>query len=80
MAGKLRVYSGNWCGLERRIVAATSKRAAAELIGTTLYDFNNYYDETGNAEELAVALASPGTVFSQPYTDHRAPWVPVKPK
>lgn len=79
MARKLKVYNGNWCGLEMRMVAATSKRAAAALIGVSLHEFNAYYGETSNAQDIATALAEPGAVFSKPYTDHKANWRRVKP-
>lgn len=71
MARKLKVYgiltSHNIPGIGyrqcRTIVAATSKKAAAEAMGMTDYEFNRYGSVTGNEYELELALGSPGTVF-----------------
>lgn len=64
--GKLKV----WGGLsmvdriqKRTIVATKTKKRAVELVGTTMYDFNRYWGETGNVVELNVALNQPETVF-----------------
>lgn len=47
----------------RAVVAAPSKKRAAELLGLSMYTFNNYACETGNKKELDKALAQPETVF-----------------
>jgi hypothetical protein len=47
----------------RTIVATTSKKKAAALVGESLYHFNSYWCETGNEAELLAALASPDTVL-----------------
>lgn len=47
----------------RCIVAAKTKKRAVELLGVSLYEFNNYWCDTGNEIELEVALESPETVF-----------------
>lgn len=39
----------------RCIVAAASKRRAAELVGSSMYEFNGWWSQTGNQTELAVA-------------------------
>jgi len=59
-----------WGGLEfvhgkqvRTIVATYTKKRAAELLGVSMYYFNNYWTKTGNDIELEVALSEPETVF-----------------
>jgi hypothetical protein len=47
----------------RTIVAATSQAKAAEAVGATLSGFRDWWVESGNKDELAVALAKPGQVF-----------------
>jgi hypothetical protein len=47
----------------RTIVATTSQKAAAELVGISLSYLRGYWSETWNRQELEVALAQPGTVF-----------------
>lgn len=58
--GGLTVENGNQV---RTIVATTSKKKAAALVGESLYHFNEYWCETGNDIELQTALSSPMTVF-----------------
>ena len=47
----------------RAVVAAKSKKRAAELLGMSMYTFNNYACETGNKKELEKAMAQPETVI-----------------
>jgi hypothetical protein len=47
----------------RTIVATTSKKKAAELVGESIHQINTWWEETGNATEVAVATAKPDTVF-----------------
>jgi hypothetical protein len=59
----------------REIVAVTSVAAAhrafnASGVRCSISDVREYGSETGNAEELEVALAEPGVVFWRPL-DHR---------
>jgi len=61
--GSITAINGKRC---RTIVAATTQKEAAELIGISSYEFHTYWCETGNEQELKVALAKPNTVF---YTD-----------
>lgn len=62
---KLKVWSGN---VHRRgkqypaYVVATSKRLAAALAGTSLYDFNKFWAVPGNAES-AKCLAQGGGCY-----------------
>jgi len=47
----------------RVIVATTTKKRAAELLGISLYELNSYFSATGNAGEIDTAEAAPETVF-----------------
>lgn len=47
----------------RTIVAASTKKEAAELIGVSLYCFNQYWTRTGNKLEIEAALANPRKVL-----------------
>jgi len=66
MARALKVYGGCFDGTTRQIVAAPTKKAAAEALELSMYHFNGYGGETGNARELEVALSDPGKPFSAP--------------
>jgi hypothetical protein len=66
MSRKLKVYGGCFDGATRQIVAAPTKKAAAEALEVSVYHFNEYSCETGNLTELSVALADPGKPFSAP--------------
>ena len=50
----------------RAIIAAKTKKEAAAAFSMSLYIFNEYACETGNEEELQVALSDPGKVFYRP--------------
>jgi hypothetical protein len=50
-------------GQRRVIVAAKTKTAAARAFGESAYSFNLYGGETGNANEIAIAMSEPGSVF-----------------
>jgi hypothetical protein len=63
---KLKVYGGFTFVDGKQlitIVATTSKKKAAGLIGESLHSFNKWWRETGNATEVAVATSKPDTVF-----------------
>lgn len=64
---KLRVYGGLIFGRGKRqvrtIVAATSKKAAAEILEMRLNDFSSIFTETGNPLELEVAKNAPNCIF-----------------
>jgi len=62
----MRVWGGCFDGTTRQIVAAKTKKAAAEALGVSLYHFNNYGGETGNDLEVSVAMQCPGTPYSAP--------------
>ena len=74
---KLKVYG--WIGVRsacepsangsqqtREIVAAPSLAQVMRLTGLSRSYLTNYGCETGNEEELLVALGKPGTIFWQP--------------
>lgn len=66
---KLKVYGGlTFMNGEqyRTIVATTSKKKACEIVGGSLYHFNNYWSETGNKLEIEVATSQPETIFVAP--------------
>ena len=69
MARKLKVFGVNTFLLHsvqnRTIAAATSMKGFAELIGSSLNYVRDYACETGNAEEIKIALSNVGTVFVQ---------------
>ena len=53
----------------RCVVAARTKKEVMELFGITRNDFEHSACETGNATEIALAMASPGVVFWKPVDD-----------
>lgn len=66
----------------REIVAATSKAAAAALVGETPRRLFNLH-ETAHKASVAKAMSEPGVVFWQPLDVHGAAadsWTPVPPK
>jgi hypothetical protein len=65
----MKVYGMSF-GRERGIVAAKTKRAAAEAFGVTLHAFNGFACPTGNPEEIEIAMGKPGTPFFRPYPNY----------
>ncbi|MDU4254557.1 hypothetical protein [Pseudomonas sp.] len=59
---KLKTYCLNLDGIYNVMVAASSQRAAAELIGTTVYMLRTW-DAGFNDTDEALALSEPGQVF-----------------
>jgi hypothetical protein len=65
------------------VVAAPSRDAAVQLfravgIDCSLHSLRSYGGETGNVDSIAVAEASPGTVYVRPLDSHdRETFVPV---
>lgn len=47
----------------RTIVAASSQKQAAALVGESLSSFRTWWTDTGNDIECQTALSKPGTVF-----------------
>jgi hypothetical protein len=50
-------------GQVRAIAACSSQKEFADLLHTTLHFVRGYGAETGNEEELRIALSNPGKVF-----------------
>ncbi len=44
------------------VIAAFNQREAATILGDSLYSFRLFWCETANAEDIAKALATPGTL------------------
>lgn len=63
MGTKVKVFGGYPRGKFRTVVAASSKKAGAMIVGCSLNHFNNYWTESFNKTELDVALSEPGVVF-----------------
>lgn len=71
---RMKVWSGNYDGRNRRMVAAMSQRRAMELLGVSRTDFKNYFGETGNEQDRAIALQEPGVVFERKALAFNEPW------
>jgi hypothetical protein len=65
MTKKLKTF-GWGDGRKEWIVAATTKKSAAESFGITMHEFRNYAHETGNDDEIELATSEPGKVFRSP--------------
>jgi len=76
---QLKVYGVNLNGHYRGIVAATSRTAAARAFGIKPYHMRDFGSETGNPEEVALALSRPGAVFQRAYGGIGAEWKEVVP-
>lgn len=78
---KLKVWGIYWCGTHRRIVAAATKKGAAELLGVTYYHFNEFASITANETEVALAMGKPGIVFECLNDYRNTDWkeIPSKP-
>ena len=60
---KLKVYGGNIDGIRRGILAFETKKEAIKILKMSMYEFNLYWGETGNDEEIKIAISKPGVVF-----------------
>lgn len=65
---KLKAYAVGLDGIHVLMVATTNKKAAAALIGTTLYMMIQWVGRINDKDE-AIALASPGVVFRKQIGD-----------
>lgn len=61
-------------GQQRAVIASRSKAAAARALDVSIGHFNMYAADTGNEEEIRVALAEPGVVFHRGLDDRDAEW------
>lgn len=55
-----RLDSGGKLRQQRRVVATTSQKKAAEAFGVSLYVLRTFGGQTGNEQEVALAMACPG--------------------
>lgn len=74
----LKVFGGltfNKGKQRRTAIAARSKKAAVDALGVSPSYFREYWMETGNDDELKLALSQPGTVFIEmtPYSGNFQP-------
>lgn len=63
---KLKVYGGRYHfrgKSYRGIVAAPNQKEAARIAGQSLHEIRTYWSATGNAEEIAAAVARPGVLL-----------------
>lgn len=60
----LRVYGGNHNGTYRMIMACHSMKEFMAATGIS----RDYFCETGNKEEIAIAMDQPGTIFKKLYS------------
>lgn len=65
MPRKLKVFHCNLDGVNWGLVAAASKKRAAELFGMSMHHFNDYASETGHKDSIELAVANPETVFTK---------------
>lgn len=71
MARRLKVYGGSYFGKSRAIIAAHNAQEVADALGnTSAYYVRGYWSVTGNAGEIAAAMAKPGVMLIA--TDERA--------
>lgn len=61
----IKVFGVNYDGRHRRIVAATSMTAAAINMGIKAYHMREYGSETGDPEEVSLAMLEPGVVWEK---------------
>ena len=74
----MKVY-GITLGRNRSIVAARSTVAAAKAFDISTYLAKTYACETGNEEEIELAMKEPGQVFAQSLREgHSAQWIKVE--
>jgi hypothetical protein len=71
---QLKVYKGNLDGVNDVIMACHSMR---EFMAATRIT-RNWFTETGNVDDIAVAMAQPGTTFIRSMKLRNDIWKPVK--
>ncbi len=63
---KLKVYGGSVIigrKQARAIIATTSKKEVAKIVGVTLYKIRTYWAATENKSEIDVATSNPGVMY-----------------
>jgi hypothetical protein len=60
------VTERNHHGQTREIVAAHSLAEVARITGLSRYTLSSYGGETGNKQEIELAMSKPGTMFWKP--------------
>ena len=50
-------------GQVKTIIAAANQREAAKIVGCSLYEFRGWWTETGNVQEIKIAMSKPGVMF-----------------
>lgn len=80
----LKLFRGNWDGRNERAVVCASRKAAMELLGTSMATMTNYFSQPDSIARpaFAVVWSSPGVVFQRRMrsTTEQDPWVPVAPR
>lgn len=77
----MKIYGMNWGGTYRVIVATTSWKAAAAIVGMSVDSARTYGSITQNDEELKIATSRPGTAFWKSYRAKTTdPWSDIKPR
>lgn len=70
---KAKCYQGNYDGLRKGFVVANSQKAAAEVVGCSLYDFRNFWTQT-NWPDSRKFNPKPLTLYTRKY-DFKSEWV-----
>lgn len=80
MPRNIQAYTIHYGAKMRRLVATTSKREAARLMGVSEYDFRLYGMFAGHADR-ALAVKRPGVVFEREQTSRaEIDWKVIDPK
>jgi hypothetical protein len=71
MTKRLKVYGGSYMGRHRAIIAAHNAQEVADALGNaSAYYVRGYWSVTGNAEEIAMAMARPGILLIERSDGH----------
>lgn len=70
MPAKIKVYAGLVYKTGRRrqtrvLVATTSQKRVAEIVGVSLAHVRNFWSVTGNSDEIEAAMAAPETIVDR---------------
>lgn len=80
MSRKLKVFCANLDGRHEGVVAATSQKEAARLLGMSLGSFRTWGHETGNTEQIDVAMREPGVAWKRSFANYHAEWIRIEPR